>query len=107
MHTFFIYHPKGGLLNIWESLDKEFECIGSVQAKNINDAFVQSQNDFNEDYRKLCKRSTCVGDIIVPLDGKAQMVSGLGFTEVPGNLFQHTKCITPDVLRSDVGEQFD
>lgn len=84
--TYYIYHPINGELNYNCQQDEfEYEKVAVVQAVNLNDAFLLSQNDFNEEYCKLERRSTSIGDIIQSKDefettGKCHLVKNLGFS---------------------------
>lgn len=46
---------------------RDFKYIGAVMASSLEEAFILSQNDFNEEYAEIGVRSTSVGDMI--LDG--------------------------------------
>ena len=46
---------------------RDFKYIGAVMASSLEEAFILSQNDFNEEYAEIGARSTSVGDMI--LDG--------------------------------------
>jgi hypothetical protein len=84
MDYYNIYHPFDAVINN-ECHEKKYcyEYIGMVKAKNLSQAFSLAQNDFNEDYLELGKRSTCVGDIISGPDNVCYMVMGSGFKRVP------------------------
>lgn len=98
MNTYRILHPLDGMINHYAERGKfEYETICTVQAKNLNDAFILGQNDFSEEYAELGKRSTSVGDIIIddsadaqeyPL-GKHYFVMGVGFQEIPATVSQY------------------
>lgn len=78
MKRYIIYHPSALLMNNKCQEDIEFRLIGEVSAETLNHAFVNSQNDFNEEYEKFGARSTSVGDIIES-DGAFNMVVNDGF----------------------------
>lgn len=93
MNTYEIFHPVGGAMNHeCKSATYEYEKIAEIKAPNIEKAFVLSQNDFNEEYAKLNKRSTSVGDIIAiagddvfgnyGCDKIPMLVKGIGFQQV-------------------------
>ena len=88
---FRIMHPVGGVLN--HDLKRglyEFEVIYDIEAKSLIHAFRGCQNDFNESYAKLNKRSTSVGDIIIDLDEQiCYMITGRGFIEIPPTVAQY------------------
>jgi len=65
-----------------------YKEVAQIRAADLNDAWVRSQNDFNDVYAALGIRSTSVGDIILPVNdsGKpevAMLIAGIGFTAVP------------------------
>jgi hypothetical protein len=74
-----------------------YECIGSVEAESIVDAFRLAQNDFNEEYASLGCRSTSVGDIITDGDNH-YMVKGKGFASCDPRLLQYA-CHVLDIKR--------
>lgn len=56
---------------------RNFKYIGAVMASSLEEAFILSQNDFNEEYAEIGARSTSVGDMI--LDGNDfYLVKGIG-----------------------------
>lgn len=60
---------------------RDFKYIGAVMASSLEEAFILSQNDFNEEYAEIGARSTSVGDMI--LDGNDfYLVKGIGFEYV-------------------------
>lgn len=84
--TYNIYHPVGGALNIQckpESL--MYKKVFVLEAENLENAFILSQNDLNEAYASKGIRSTSVGDIIQPEDDVnvrvCHLVCGIGFQE--------------------------
>lgn len=84
MDYYNIYHPFDGVINSEASTENHmFEYIGMVKANSLEDAFRNSQNDFNEDYEELNRRSTSIGDIISGPDNTTYMVMGTGFKRVP------------------------
>ena len=98
MKTYKIYHPIDGQLNTQcKYYTYMYECIGSINAENIVDAFRLSQNDFNEEYALLGHRSTSIGDIIT--DGvNHYMVKGTGFASCDPRLLQYA-CHVLDIER--------
>ena len=57
---------------------RNFKYIGAVMASSLEEAFMLSQNDFNEEYAEIGARSTSVGDMI--LDGNDfYLVKMVGF----------------------------
>jgi hypothetical protein len=79
---FTIYHPIDGEMNFQCERGKyEYECIATVEASSLQDAFKKAQNDFNPEYAKLGVRSTSVGDVIH--GNTTNMIKGIGFEEVP------------------------
>lgn len=98
MKIYNIYHPLDGKLNTeCKHYAYMYECIGTVEANSIVDAFRLSQNDFNEEYASLDRRSTSVGDIITDGDNH-YMVKGTGFSSCDPRLLQYT-CPTVNVSR--------
>jgi hypothetical protein len=91
MKNFKILHPVGGALNTnMERGLYEFEYICSIDALDINKAFILAQNDWSERYASLDKRSTSVGDIIIDTDELIHyMVAGRGFIEIPPTVAQY------------------
>ena len=87
MNAYRIYHPVGGVLNT-ECVrgQHEYEVIADIPAISLHQAYFKSQNDFNDEYALLDKRSTSVGDIIQDPRGKTFMIKPMGFDEVPGNV---------------------
>ncbi len=82
-----IKHPIGGHLNHNCEKDKfEYEDICILVCNSLQEAFEMSQNDFNEFYALLGKRSTSVGDIIVTPDNVHYFVDKVGFTEIPATV---------------------
>jgi len=63
-----------------------FVEVHSLMAKNLEHAFLNSQNDFNSDYRKKGVRSTSVGDIIRDdndfTEKNLYMILGVGYNVV-------------------------
>lgn len=98
MKIYNIYHPLDGKLNTHcEHFKYMYECVGTVEAKNIVDAFKLSQNDFNEEYASLNRRSTSVGDIFT--DGDSHyIVKGMGFASCDPRLLQYV-CHVVDIKR--------
>lgn len=82
MKKFFILHPLNGELNTKASTTAHsFEKIAELTTVDVSHAYYAAQNDFNEEYAKLGKRSTSVGDIIVNVtDGIMYMVEGSYFS---------------------------
>jgi len=91
MKRFRILHPLNGELNIMLIRNRyEYEEICVLEANNLEDAFMLSQNgyDDSDEYTALGRRSTSVGDIITDLDGDDVMgnhyfVAPVGFEEIP------------------------
>lgn len=84
-----IYHPRGGALNHnCERGVYEYGEVARVDATSLKDAFMKSQNDFNDSYLNLGIRSTSVGDIIRK-DDIYYMIAGTGFVEVPPTVVQY------------------
>jgi len=78
LKMFHIYHSMNKKYMFSEHEHQPREYIGYVMAKDIDDAFVKSQNDFGEEYREYKKRSTSVGDLIQD-DYGFYMVCNIGF----------------------------
>ena len=98
MKIYNIYHPIDGKLNTQCKYYKYmYECIGTVDAESLPEAFRLSQNDFNEEYASLGYRSTSVGDIIT--DGDSHyMVKGNGFASCDPRLLQYV-CPSVDAIK--------
>lgn len=62
MKQFLIYHAVTLKSQAEVYVQREFVC--EVNAETLDAAFIASQNEFNEAYRALEIRSTCIGDII-------------------------------------------
>lgn len=84
---FSIYHPTGGRLNT-ECLPKAFmyEHICTIDASSFAEAFRLTQNDWDEEYRRIGVRSTSVGDIIQSDNdqrhGACHLIEGNGFKQI-------------------------
>lgn len=84
---FSIYHPVGGSMNhdCTPALYM-YECVCTLEADSLEEAFRLSQNDFNEEYAKIGVRSTSVGDIIQSQEDwenkECNLVMGVGFKTV-------------------------
>lgn len=80
---FEVYHPKAGM-NILASLDfGAYQKVATVEARDFENAYKKSQNDFNENYCLNNVRSTCVGDVIIDnFTSVAVIVENFGFTYV-------------------------
>jgi len=62
-----------------QSAEREF--VGTIEATDLDEAFMLSQNDFGTEYRKFGKRSSCVGDMFEDEKGKCFYVMSFGFKE--------------------------
>lgn len=106
MKQFKILHPLNGAMN--HNCDRdayEYEVIHSIRCYNIDVAYMQSQNDFNNEYASLGKRSTSVGDIIYDVTAdKFYFVAGLGFTEVPKYVSKSKHSVE---LHGDMAQEFN
>lgn len=79
--------PMLSMFHIYHCIEKQYmftdrerqtrKYVGSVMAKDLDDAFRMAQNDFNEDYRKYKVRSTSIGDLIQD-DYGFYMITGIG-----------------------------
>lgn len=78
LNMYHIYHAINKKYMFSEHEKQPRKYIGFVLAKDMNEAFTLSQNDFNPDYRKFRARSTSVGDIIQDNYG-FYMVCNTGF----------------------------
>lgn len=92
LKKFRVLHPVNGALNtLCERGKYEYEEIWTILTTDIARVFILTQNDLNEDYAALCRRSTSVGDIIIDESADAQeyplgrhyIVMGMGFEEIP------------------------
>lgn len=79
MPKFLIFHPADERCNHECRVDIPFQCIGEIEAESLMAVFGRAQNDFSMAYRKLKKRSTCVGDVVVDDKGNAFMIMDTGF----------------------------
>jgi len=80
---YLILHPADGSLNDDCVISVKFKIVAKVEAKDLQDAFVKAQNDFNDDYAKNKVRSTSVGDIIMCLeDQTTHIVMPTGFKNI-------------------------
>lgn len=109
MKQFTIYHPKNNRMN--HNCDKqvfEYEEICSLSCYDINKAFMYCQNDFNNSYADLNKRSTSIGDIIInETTDKHYMVKGLGFEEISRAVVNFVSHKLDFVLHGDMANEFN
>ena len=106
MDYYNIYHPFDGVINHECSPDTHmFEYIGMVKANSLQDAFSKSQNDFNDEYAELNRRSTSVGDIIAGPDNACHMVMGTGFKKVPAVTLLNLGKIVDNIHFETVAQQ--
>lgn len=77
-----IYHPVGGSMN-HDCVPGQYEYtkVGDIEADDLDQAFLYSQNDFGRLYSNFGVRSTSVGDII-RIDGECHLVMNRGFMPV-------------------------
>jgi hypothetical protein len=82
MRQFHIHHATSSLM-FTETEKQPRQYVSFVEANSLEDAFIKSQNDFNDDWSTEDKplRSTSVGDIIQD-DDKFFMICGIGFREL-------------------------
>lgn len=72
MPVFSIYHVN----------DDVKRKVFSIYARNLDSAFLLSQNEKNDDFKKLGVRNTTVNDIIVNEDtGKCYVIKVQDYTE--------------------------
>jgi hypothetical protein len=91
-----VYHPKGGALNtLCEIEGIDFEYITAIESETLVRVFYHAQNDYNESYATLGKRSTSVGDIITSND-KVYMVKGDGYKRIPSTKELYKKIMDTD-----------
>ena len=108
MNTYFILHPADGSMNHSNGIGGTiFHCVGFVKAMSLEKAFMQGQNDFNADYRKLDVRSTSVGDIILDNDYNFNLVKGIGFEIVYDVAVANQKIKPLLVLHGDMANEFN
>jgi hypothetical protein len=73
----------------------DYEPIVDIEAKELQEVFVKSQNDFSHEYAALKRRSTSVGDIIADhehSDPAFYIVENFGFREItPHFLYKDKK----------------
>ena len=89
--SYSVYQPLNGILNSELKRDSyEYEKIYSIDAKSLEDVFINCQNDFSEKYASLERRSLSVGDIIVDNENKEHyFVDSIGFTKIPNTVVQY------------------
>lgn len=75
---FHIYHCINKEFMFTETEKQPRKYVGSVMARDMEQAFMYAQNDFNEAYKKYGQRSTSVGDIVQD-DHGFYMVMNMGF----------------------------
>jgi hypothetical protein len=56
-----------------------YNQVAVIDAKDLNDAFKMSQNDFNPNYAELGVRSTMVDDVIIDNNDVPFIIQGMGF----------------------------
>lgn len=78
---FTIYHPVEGNMNYGCEPGLLYEEVATIEADDLDEAYLLSQNDFNEAYCSKGHRSTSVGDIIAT-NNEYHVVMGFGFREV-------------------------
>lgn len=78
LKMYHIYHSINKKCMFTEQEKQPRKYIGFVLAKDMNEAFTMSQNDFNPDYKKYNARNTSVGDLIQD-DYGFYMVMNIGF----------------------------
>src|SRR6516164_9115301 len=93
LRRFNVYHPKGNRLNTQVEFEGfDYEYIGQVLAKNIEESIFASQNFLNPDYQKLGRRSTTIGDVIS--DGTQIVIvmrEGLGVLRETSKLYDRIR----------------
>jgi hypothetical protein len=95
LKRFGVYHPKGGAMNTVCDVDIDYEYITFVEAENLVRVIYKTQNDFNEDYASLGKRSTSVGDIVTS-NKQVYMVKGTGYKRIPKTKELYKKIMETD-----------
>lgn len=78
LRPFHVYHAVNKLCMFTEKLEQPREYVGFILAKDLNDAWEKSQNDFNPHYAMYGKRSTSVGDMLMDETG-FYLVKNSGF----------------------------
>jgi hypothetical protein len=78
LKMYHIYHAINKKYMFTEHEKQPRKYIGFVLAKDMNEAYNLSQNDFNPEYRQYKARSTSVGDLIQDNYG-FYMVANEGF----------------------------
>lgn len=83
-----VFHPVEDSLNTnCKAGLYMYEHICSVEASSYEEAFRLCQNDMDEKYSSLNRRSTSVGDILQSEEDidnhRCQLVKGTGFLDVP------------------------
>lgn len=79
-----IYHPVNMMYNHHcRPMVAQYVRIGTVIATSLENAFLNSQNENNPNYRTFKRRSTSVGDVIVSpkdkLNNTCSVVCSMGF----------------------------
>ena len=65
-----------------EDVSKAFKCLGSVEARDVNEVYFKTQNiDERNTNVFLDKRSMNLGDVIIENDEKVYIVDSIGFLE--------------------------
>lgn len=74
MAKYTIYHVNGF---------NDKMMVFSLQARNLDSAFLNGQNDKNDEYKRLGIRDTTLGDIIVNEDtGKSYVIKLYDYSEL-------------------------
>jgi len=68
-----------------------YTFVADVQASNLDEAWLRSQNDFSDKYSALGIRSAMVGDMYLTPDNHYMLIAGKGFDEVPDLILPHLK----------------
>jgi hypothetical protein len=76
-----IYHPVGSMNHNCTPGQYEYTKVADIEADDLNQAFLYSQNDFGRLYSNFGVRSTSVGDII-RINGQCYLVMNMGFMPV-------------------------
>jgi hypothetical protein len=101
---FQVLHPTNDKFNHFCKDGFEYTIVCVIKASSKQDAFIQTQNDFNSEYAALHIRSTDVGDIIIDIEtGQAWFINNIGFKEIlnPESIEIVYNPPAPDPLPSD------
>jgi len=85
MKTFKIYHTEKVLFEdeiMNDDVKRKF--VGEIQAKDLDDAWIKTQNpngQYDTGWNKVRTRSSCIGDIF-EVDEIKYIVVGFGFIEL-------------------------